>query len=33
MPEQELDPPQIHARFEEMRRETVPKSVRVDSLR
>jgi hypothetical protein len=33
MAQQELEPPQIHPGFEEMRRETVPKSVRVDDLR
>jgi len=33
MAQQELDAPQIHPRFEQMRRETVPKSVRVNGLR
>jgi hypothetical protein len=33
MAQQEVDPPQIHPCFEEMRRETVPKYVRVDGLR
>ena len=33
MAQQELDAPQIHPGFEEMRRETVPKYVRVDGLR
>jgi hypothetical protein len=27
MAQQELDPPQIHTRFEEMRRETVPEGI------
>jgi hypothetical protein len=33
MAQQELDAPQIHPGFEEMRRATVPQSVRVDGLR